>query len=143
MNKRNILVASMLTYSGILPFLFLGIAVAFHFDAFNSRLALFSYAAVIISFICGIHWSTCLFFPERHSVKVLIQSNLITLLGWISLFLGLHQLSIGLQCFCFIYLLVIDRYLYQQAVLPQWFFYLRIRASALVILLLIITGLFL
>jgi hypothetical protein len=143
MNKKNILVARILTYSGILPFLIFGLAVTLHLGEFNSRLAFFSYGAVILSFICGIHWATCLFFPSRHSANLLLQTNLITLLGWLSLLLGQHKLSLGLQCFCFIYLLAIDCHLYRQGVFPQWFFNIRISVSTLVISLLIMGGLFL
>lgn len=143
MNKKNILVARILTYSGLLPFLILGLVVASQVEESNCRLAFFSYGAVIISFICGIHWATCLFFPDRHGVGLLLQTNLIALLGWISIFLGQHQLSLGLQCFCFIYLLAIDLYLYRQSLLPKWFFNLRLHASLLVIFMLITACLFL
>ena len=143
MNKKNILVARLLTYSGILPFLIFGLAVALHLGESYSRLAFFSYAAVIISFICGLHWATCLFFPDRKLGNLLLQTNFITLLAWLSIFLGQHKLSLSLQCFCFIYLLVLDGYLYRQGVLPPWYFNLRLRISALVIALLIMGGVFL
>ena len=98
---------------------------------------------MIISFICGIHWATCLFFPDRKLGNLLLQTNFITLLAWLSIFLGQHKLSLSLQCFCFIYLLVLDGYLYRQGVFPPWYFNLRLRISALVIALLIMGGVFL
>jgi hypothetical protein len=62
MDEKNILVARVLTYTGIIPFLFLGIAVALQASGLDYSLALFAYGAVIISFLCGIHWAVFLFF---------------------------------------------------------------------------------
>ncbi len=64
MNEKNILVARVLTYTGIMPFLFLGMAVALQASGLDYSLALFAYGAVIISFLCGIHWAVFLFFRK-------------------------------------------------------------------------------
>lgn len=142
MNKKNILFAQILTYSGIIPFLLLGIAVIFHFNHLNYSLALFTYGGIILSFLCGIHWGIFLFFSQSCSRNLFIQSNAISLLGWLSILFGVSYYSVVLQVLCFLYLLILDLELYRNKVIPLWFFHIRRNATVVVSLLLIITACF-
>ena len=138
MNTKKIWMARILTYSGLLPFLILNIAIILNPNIIPIRWALYSYAAVIISFISGIHWAAYLFFPNRCFPHLLLQSNLITLLGWFALFLGRSQATLIIQGLCFICLLRIDFDLHQKKIISPCFFDLRLRVSIVLILLLFI-----
>lgn len=140
MNEKNILTGRLLTYAGIIPFLFLGIAVALHASRLDYSLALFTYGAVIISFLCGIHWAVFLFFSRNCSRNLLFQSNAISLLGWLSVLPVMSYLTFALQILCFLYLLILDLELYHNKVIPLWFFHLRLKATIVVALLLFITA---
>ncbi len=140
MNDNNILVARVLTYTGIMPFLFLGMAVALQANRLDSSLALFTYGAVIISFLCGIHWAVFLFFSQNCSRNLLFHSNAISLLGWVSVLPIMSYLTFALQILCFLYLLILDLGLYRNKVIPLWFFQLRLNATIVVVLLLFITA---
>lgn len=140
MNEKNILSARVLTYTGIIPFLFLGMAVALHASGLDYRFALFAYGAVIISFLCGIHWAVFLFFSQKCSRNLMLHSNAIALIGWLSVFPVMLQVTFLLQIFSFAYLLIIDLELYRNKVIPSWFFYLRRNATLIVVLLLVITA---
>jgi hypothetical protein len=140
MNQKNILVARVLTYTGIMPFIFFGMAVALHHGGLDYSLALFAYGAVIISFLCGIHWAVFLFFSQKCSRNLLFHSNAISLLGWLSVLPVMSYLTFALQILCFLYLLILDLELYRNKVIPLWFFNLRLHATIIVALLLFITA---
>lgn len=140
MNEKKILVARVLTYSGIMPFLFFRMAVAQHAGGFDYSLALFAYGAVIISFLCGIHWAAFLFFSQNCSRNLLFHSIAISLLGWLSVLPVMSYLTFALQILCFLYLLILDLELYRNKVIPLWFFHLRLNATIIVALLLFITA---
>jgi len=127
---------------GVVPLITLEIAVALHLSDVHLRLAFISYAAIIISFICGIHWAICLFFPNLNLPGLLLQSNVITHLGWLAILLDQHQLSIAVLCFCFIYMIGIDVYFYRKGIPPRWFLDLRMVASGCVIVFLVINWVF-
>ncbi|HAT7071400.1 TPA: DUF3429 family protein [Legionella pneumophila] len=140
MNEKNILTARVLTYAGIIPFLLLGIAVVLDSSRLDYSVALFAYGAVIISFLCGIHWGVFLFFSQNCSRNLLFQSNAISLLGWLSVLPAMSYLTFTLQILCFLYLLILDLELYRNKVIPLWFFHLRLKATIVVGLLLFITA---
>lgn len=140
MNKKNILVARFLTYTGIMPFIFFGMAVALHARGLDYSLALFAYGAIIISFLCGIHWAVFLFFSQNCPRNLLFHSNAISLLGWLSVLQTMSYLTYALQILCFLYLLMLDLGLYRNKVIPLWFFHLRLNATIVVALLLFITA---
>jgi hypothetical protein len=140
MNEQNILIARVLTYAGILPFLLLGMAIALHISGLNYSLALFLYGAVIISFLCGMHWAVFLFFSQNCSRNLLLHSNSITLIGWLSVLVAIPQVTFLLQILSFLYVLILDLELYRNKVIPSWFFDLRLKATCSVVLLLFITA---
>ncbi|MGQ3891670.1 DUF3429 domain-containing protein [Legionella sp. CNM-4043-24] len=142
MNEKNVLAAQVLTYTGIIPFIFFGMALALHVGGFDYRLALFAYGAVIISFLCGIHWAVFLFFSQKCTRNLLFHSNAISLLGWLSVLPVMTYLTFAIQIACFIYLLILDRDLYRSKVIPLWFFRLRVNATTAVALVLLLTACF-
>lgn len=140
MNEKNILTAQVLTYTGIIPFLFLGMAVVLHASGLDYSLALFAYGAVIISFLCGIHWAVFLFFSQKCSRNLMLHSNATTLIGWLSVLPVMSHLTFLLQILSFSYLLILDLELYRNKIIPSWFFHLRLNATLIVVLLLVITA---
>ena len=140
MNEKNIFIARLLTYTGITPFLFFGMAVVLQASGLNYNLALVAYGAVIMSFLCGIHWAVFLFFSQKCSRNLLLHSNAITLVGWLSLLSVMSYLTLVLQILCFLYLLIIDLEIYRNKVIPSWFFHLRLNATLIVVSLLVVTA---
>lgn len=136
MNEKNTMIARVLTYLGIIPFLFLGIAVVLQAKGLDYSLALFAYGAVIISFLCGIHWAVFLFFSQQCPRNLLLQSNVISLLGWLSVLPVRPLLAFSLQILNFLYLLLLDLELYRNKIIPSWFYKLRLQATLIVVLLL-------
>jgi hypothetical protein len=123
-----------LTYSGTLPLIILA---AYKFipntPSLDTVLIAAAYSAVILSFLCGIHWAIFLFFAEKCPHNLLITSNIIALLAWASL-LDVHSdTSKLLQQLCFLYLLTLDLRLRDASVLPAWFYTIRRNATAIVI----------
>lgn len=135
MHQRSHTLATLLTYSGTLPLIACVITALLQPQMIDTGLLALTYGAIIISFICGIHWAAHLFFPEKCSRNLLITSNVVTLAAWISLLLTLPQsVSLLLQICCFLYLLALDSKLRVVGIIPDWFYLLRRNASTIVIL---------
>jgi hypothetical protein len=142
MKQSQITLANVLTYSGTLPLIASAVCICFPINGVDSSLIARTYGAIIISFLCGIHWAVYLFFAEKCPRNLLITSNVVALLAWASL-LATHQLlAIILQALCFLYLLTLDLKLRDAGILPQWFYSLRRNATIIVVLCLaVIAGL--
>jgi hypothetical protein len=142
MDNTNRLLANILTYSGTLPLIASAICIYFPVNGFDSSLIARTYAAIIISFLCCIHWAVYLFFAEKCPRNLLITSNVIALLAWASLLATHQHIAIVLQALCFLYLLTLDLKLRDAGILPQWFYSLRRNATIIVVLCLaVIAGL--
>jgi hypothetical protein len=89
------------------------------------------YGAVIASFVSGIHWGAALFATPRMAPSLLVASNVTALLAWIGA-LAAPGLGFIILSAVFITLLLIDRLLYRDGILPSWFFRLRFAISAAV-----------
>ena len=122
-----------LTFLGLIPFLFLLILSFYHFETTGYISKLFyAYSAIIISFIAGTHWGICLHAKDRNK-RILVESNLITLIAWFSLFyLGLitELIMIG----CFLYLLQVEHRLKRNRIVDMVYFSQRLYATFAVIL---------
>jgi hypothetical protein len=126
--------AQWLTYAGTLPLL---IAVV---EMIVGRIppdtivwAAGTYSAIILSFLAGIHWACYLFFAQNCPRNLLVTSNAVALLAWLSLLAHQQPWSLLLQIFCFLYLLILDYKLLQAAILPAWFYALRRNATVIVV----------
>ena len=142
MKQRDITVANALTYSGTLPLIasviMLSFPTAIPIAGLDGAVIASTYSAVIISFLCGIHWAVALFFADRYPRYLLISSNVVALLAWASL-LATNQLATTLlQLVCFLYLLVLDVKLRNAGILAEWFFRLRRNATMIVALCLLL-----
>ncbi len=133
MNKKNIITAQLLTYAGILPFLFLCLAIVTGRTEFDYCPAILGYSAIILSFLCGIHWAVFLFFSSQCKRNLLIYSNIGALLGWLSLLIGWHLLSLSILILSFLSVLALDVELRKLNLIPAWFFKLRLQATICVV----------
>ncbi len=134
MKKDHIMLARILTYAGTLPLIACTISVYFPETSIDSILIATTYSAIIISFLCGIHWAVYLFFSDKCPRNLLVTSNLVALLAWASLLMPDRLLAIVLQALCFLYLLTLDLKLRDAGVLPIWFYALRRNATIIVVL---------
>ena len=141
-NDYTRLLANILTYSGTLPLIASVVTHYFPSTGWDSTFIAITYAAIIISFLCGIHWAVYLFFAEKCPRNLLITSNVVALLTWASLLATHQSIVIVLQALCFLYLLTLDLKLRDVGILPQWFYSLRRNATIIVVLCLaVIAGL--
>jgi hypothetical protein len=129
--------ACLLTYLGILPFLMCTITIFSGWEQANAVFVLRAYAAVIISFISGIHWGIGMKDSQHSTVWLLATSNIISLLAWGCLLI--HQVMIALMTLTllFVVLLLIDNRLYKMQQIELWFIKLRRHATFFVALCLI------
>ena len=122
-----------LTFLGIIPFLFLLVLSFYYFERADYISNLFhAYSAVIISFIAGTHWGICLQSKDRNN-RVLLESNLITLIAWFSLFY-LVQITELIMIGCFLYLLKVEFRLQKNGLIDEMYFNQRVLATFAVIL---------
>jgi hypothetical protein len=133
MTPRAITLAKALTYAGTLPLL-AGVALQYApIAGVDGQAMALRYAAIIVSFLCGIHWAVELFFAARTPRHLLLTSNATALLAWCSLLLPSLLLAFLLQAWCFLYLLTLDLKLRDAGILPAWFYGLRRNATIIVV----------
>ena len=146
MKQLDITVANTLTYSGTLPLI--GSVILLYFPTMiapalplaglDGAVIASTYSAVIISFLCGIHWAAYLFFADRCPRNLLIISNIVALLAWVSLLLANQLAAALLQAACFVFLLGLDVRLRDAGIYPEWFFRLRRNATLIVVICLLL-----
>lgn len=125
--------AHILTFSGTLPLIGTCLASALQVRGFDLQFIAGSYGALIVSFLCGIHWAVFLFFSEKCPRNLFITSNLITLSVWVSLLTIKQNMALLMQLLAFVYLLVLDLKLRDCDLLPQWYYLMRRNATIIVV----------
>ena len=125
--------AKILTYSGTLPLVISLVLIFFPVAGLDHVFMASAYSAIIISFLCGIHWAICVLLPDKSPSSLLLSSNIIALLAWISLLITDSDLKFVLQIGCFLSLLVLDFKLHHLGILPEWFYRLRFHATMIVV----------
>lgn len=127
-----------LTLLGALPFVCIGTYVAMvDKPSANALPLLFAYAAIVLSFLSGIHWGIGVSHAQsRHSEVARImymESTGITLLAW--LILMLPEPYIKLLAFALLYAVAwgIDSVLHSMRLIPLWYFTLRGIATPIVV----------
>ncbi|WP_156494920.1 DUF3429 domain-containing protein, partial [Oleiphilus sp. HI0128] len=87
--------------------------------------------------LAGIHWG--LFLLRDASINLFLHSNFVTLLAWLAASCESIYSSL-VFAFCFIYLLVIDRKLFEEEVLESWFMRLRLVITLVVLVSLVFSA---
>lgn len=129
LDRQNARVAWGLASAGALPFL-AGLAdILFWNGAWTGSIQI--YAAVIASFICGVHWAAALLSPQAQPILLLLASNVAALLAWVA---AMAPAPIGFFMFAALFaaLAAIDHLLHRAGTWPDWFWRLRLTISAIV-----------
>jgi len=134
MKNKDRTLAGILTYSGTLPLVGCVVLLFAPLAGVDGKLVAIAYAAVILSFLCGIHWALFLFFSEKCPNNLLITSNIVALLAWASLLCTNHKMALALQGIFFLILFALDFQLRRAGILPDWFYHLRRNATIIVVL---------
>jgi hypothetical protein len=135
MHPSNHLTAQLLTYAGTLPLVIAVVELVVGRVPLSDIVWMVSaYSAIILSFLAGIHWACHLFFAKRCPRNLLLTSNAVALLAWLSLFAHQQPWSLLLQMLCFLYALILDCKLNKAELLPTWFYTLRRNATVIVVL---------
>ncbi len=138
MSHKHINLAKALTLLGAVPFVAPIVAHLLGYEDIHLRLFALSYGAIIAAFLCGIHWGLFLTQAQQTRFNLLITSNVFTLFAWGSLLTLIPHLQYFIQIACFISLLIIDRELAKEGVIPMWFFNLRKIITSIVLLSLLV-----
>lgn len=132
MRQSQIILATILTYAGALPFIACIALRLLEFETIDTMAIITTYGAVILSFLCGIHWSVYLFCADTCPKNLFIRSSIIALLAWVSLLVKNNDLTFVIQIICFLYLLLLDYKLKNLEILEHWFYHLRRNVTCVV-----------
>lgn len=122
--------ACYLAYAGVLP-PWLGLALHVAAPHASAGFAIVAYAAIIVSFVCGMHWGVYLSAPVTAPINLLLTSNAGALFAWAMVpasFWSVPLACIGLAI-ALALLLIVDRRLMLATVLEPWFWRVRRNAS--------------
>ena len=124
--------ARWLGYGGLLPFLVLAPASLLDtHHGFTWSDALFAYGAVILSFVCALHWGFAMALPGldgARRVRTMLWSVVPSLIAWPALLLVPMEAA-ALLVSGFLLHYVQDRRLARHAELPDWYLPLRLQLT--------------
>ena len=134
-----------LTYAGAIPFVFCAVCLSLDIQALSLlgsiERILGIYGLVISSFLAGAHWGQHLHINKSQWVRFLpILSNFIAVLLWLGFLLLSFKMQMATFVTAFFILLIIDHRLFQMNFITRHYFHTRFFVSAIVITLLIISG---
>jgi len=124
--------ARILTFAGILPFAAGVLGQILAPELAPWPVLTVSYGAVIAAFIAGIHWAVFLYKADQCRINLLLSSNILALAAWLALLLPSGPWPLRLLLVIFVALIVLDRRLHLQSLIPDWFYRLRVQASTVV-----------
>ncbi|QDC43242.1 DUF3429 domain-containing protein [Methylophilus medardicus] len=138
MQRDQIIWAKALTLLGAIPFVAAVLAQIAGMAHYHTAYLSLTYGAIIISFLSGIHWGLYITHAKAKRINLLVSSNILALLAWLSLLLLVPVTQYLIQITCFISLLLIDRQLAADGAIEAWFYQLRLQISSLVIICLLL-----
>ena len=130
----NKITTQILTYLGVLPFVFftiLNVLAVEYFFNIKVNFLLIGYAVVILSFVSGLNFSYGLK-QNNYAIYYLIISNIIALIAYYHLLSTHYVFSYATILVAFLFCLVLDFYAYKAKIIAGWFFKLRLNITALV-----------
>lgn len=134
-----------LTFSGAIPFLFFTVMSILHPENPLWYKILISYAAVILSFLGGLHWGVALALKEKYSSifrYILALSTIPALISWILLLLPNRNLQLDIFILAFIWVLIVDLFLVKNKLISTTFFKTRLAISLVVAIILLAARIF-
>ena len=124
--------ARWLGYGGLIPFIVLApVSLLDSHHGFTWSDALFAYGAVILSFVCALHWGFAMALPgldDARRVRTMLWSVVPSLLAWPALLLVPMEAAVLLVT-GFVLHYIQDRRLAHHAELPDWYLPLRRQLS--------------
>src|SRR5690606_6298280 len=124
--------ARWLGYGGLIPFIVLApISLLDSHQGFTWSDALFAYGAVILSFVCALHWGFAMALPgldDARRVRTMLWSVVPSLMAWPALLLVPMEAAVLLVT-GFVLHYVQDRRLARPAELPDWSLPLRLQPT--------------
>lgn len=138
MQRDQIIWAKALTLLGAIPFVAAVLAQIAGMAHYHTAYLSLTYGAIIISFLSGIHWGLYITHAKAKRINLLVSSNILALLAWLSLLLLVPVTQYLIQITCFMSLLLIDRQLAADGAIEAWFYQLRLQISSLVIICLLL-----
>ncbi len=132
MNKDKSRVALFLCGAGVIPFYAAPIAILLFSQIEEGfvRHLLYTYAAIIVSFISGIHWG--IYLVRDAPFDLFIRSNFVAIVAWLAVTFSSH-LALLVLALCLTYLWLVDKKLFSQGLLDIWYFSLRSKITLLVV----------
>lgn len=128
-----------LALSGALPFLASAfMAVAGINVPVSAALVASSYGLTIVSFLCGIHWATCLYRQTEIPINLFLSSSVAVVAVWLAYLFGSLALALGSQVIALLVLLFIDYRLFDGGLINHHYFVTRFEATALAVLSLLV-----
>ena len=124
--------ARWLGYGGLIPFIVLApISLLDSHHGFTWSDALFAYGAVILSFVCALHWGFAMALPgldDARRVRTMLWSVVPSLMAWPALLLVPMEAAVLLVT-GFVLHYIQDRRLARYAELPDWYLPLRLQLT--------------
>lgn len=124
-------VANYLGYAGLIPFI-ASLALCYVGDATTQHLgvrALSTYAAVVLSFIGGLHWGIAALSRSEETAGWYIGSAIPSLIGWVALLLR-PTLTMSILLLCFTAWYLYERITPIGRRFPDWFNRLRLHLTS-------------
>lgn len=132
--------ARWLGYGGLIPFIVLApVSLLDSHHGYTWSDALFAYGAVILSFVCALHWGFAMALPgldDARRVRTMLWSVVPSLMAWPALLLVPMEAAVLLVT-GFVLHYVQDRRLARHAELPAWYLPLRLQLTVVACLSLI------
>ena len=98
-----------------------------------------SYGLAILCFLCGAHWATYLYRQEAAPFNLLIISNVVVVVIWLTYLLtGLSVFTLASQVLAFAFLLDIDRRLLHAGLISADYFRVRLQATVIAVVSLLV-----
>lgn len=92
-----------------------------------------SYALVIVVFMSGIHWGNYFSYKQPRTINLLLTSNIITVLSWLSFLILPISFVFVFYCIAFILLLLIDMKLFSFNIITKNYLVTRCIVTSIVI----------
>lgn len=126
------------TLAGTVPFVLLSVVASLHLFP-NTKLVmelLLTYATVIVSFLGGIHLGVALTQESRYRTitnLLILESIWPSLIAWSMLFLAPVHIQLLALTLLYSLMWAIDSLLFNNNLIPQWFFNLRCIITPIVV----------
>ena len=135
-SEKKYNIPTIISYLGLLPFIFSGISIWFFLDPWKSFifLALINYTLIILTFVGAVHFGLAMYL-NNNQTRWYIWSVLPAIFVWISVMCGIgYDILILFFIIGFLLTFMIDKLSYKLQRVPLWYLKLREKLTFTVIL---------